>query len=213
MRGVPTLALVITLGACGSVKTGDPDASRSPDAPAGQPDARVDAAPPPDAMVDAAPALTLINSVQMFPNGASVIQNFTPNEMQSLGVSAMGLGGGASTSITGNADAPISQSIFIENSAAGVVTFTFTNPITAVGISTYDADYGNDNAVIVKVAALSTTGAELAVNQRALSAANALTEQNNGALFVGFSYSQPFTIVSVSIDQANSTGFDLLRFR
>jgi hypothetical protein len=201
---------------CGSVQT-EPDAPPgNPDAPPGTADARPPDASPPDASPPDAmptPTLTLINSAVDFPNPSSIVTAFTAADLAPFGITAMNVNGGAGTSIVGNTDAPISSSIFIHSSPLTQPTFTFGTPITAIGISVYDADYGNDNPVIIRIAAIDMAGGEIAANQRALTAANAQAEQNAGAIFVGFSYSVPFSRVQITIDQANSTGFDNMKFR
>src|SRR5687768_608303 len=211
--GVATTLVFLLIG-CGSVQTLPDEPPGSADALADGGGSPPDAADPPDASPpDAVPMPMLFNSALAFPQPNTTVAGYTAAELGTFGITAMNVSGGGSTSIIGNPDAPISSSIFVHSSPITRPTFNFATPITAVGISVYDADYGNDNPVIVRIVALDGDGAELTSHQRALAAANASGEQNAGAVFVGFSFPVAFSQVQISIDQANSTGFDNLKFR
>jgi hypothetical protein len=205
-----TLLLAFALLACGSVDQGMPDApvGPPPDAPASPPDASPPDASPPDA----APAVVHIESALDFPSPHGVLGDFSAAELAAAGAT----GGGfnmAFGSLTGNPTAPFTSPFISMSSPTQIATFSFTTPLAAVGIGAADIDFGNDSAVIIRVAGLDAAGTEIASHQRAMLPANSLNEENANAIFVGFSSSTRFTTVRITIDQANSTAFDNLRYQ
>lgn len=188
----------MSLVGCGEVKQNAVDAP-----PAGD-------APPVDAPIDAPPPPAPVESALVFPGPNTVIRDFTAAEMSSQGVTSTSISA-TSGSLTGNAAAPMTSPFA---SVSTMVTFTFSTPITAAGLSVADIDFGNDNALTIRVVGLAADGTtEVVAHQRILAAANTAEEENNGAIFVGWKNAVDVKSVRMTISSQNSTAFDNLMFK
>jgi hypothetical protein len=194
---------------CGEVKERPmalPDAAVTSPGDAAEPDAMVVPDAPP------APANINISSVINFPTPNIKLEDFTPVALQAVGMTGSGFnqGGGG---VGGNPDAPTANGFAGISGPGQIAIFTFASPVHAVGMSTMDIDFGNDNSVIVTVAGFDADSKLVASFQQALSPANTGPEENAGARFVGWKTAASVVTVRVSIDQNNSTMLDNLVFQ